>query len=39
MCKARASTCQNYIMNLGGIHNHDPDDVPEMLKTETDISC
>ena len=38
MCKARASTCQNYIMNLSGIHNHDPDDVPEMLKTETDIS-
>ena len=38
-CNARASTYQNYIMKLSGIHNHDPDDITEMLKTENDFSC
>ena len=37
-CKARASTVENYIMSLTGIHNHDPDDLPEILKTENEIS-
>ena len=38
MCKARASTCENYIMMLSGVHNHDPDEVPEILKKENEIS-
>ena len=37
MCKARASTCQNYIMHLSGVHNHEPDNV-EIVKTENDFS-
>ena len=37
-CKARASTVENYIMSLTGVHNHDPDDLPEILKTENEIS-
>ena len=37
-CKARASTYENYIMSLNGVHNHDPDDLPEILKTENEIS-
>ena len=36
-CKARASTCENYIMSLNGVHNHDPDDV-EIVKTENNFS-
>ena len=36
-CKARASTCENYIMNLSGVHNHEPDEVPETMKTENEI--
>ena len=39
MCKARASTCENYIMMLSGVHNHDPDEVPEILKKDNEISC
>ena len=38
-CKARASTRENYIMNLSGVHNHHPDGVPEMMKTENEIPC
>ena len=37
MCKARASTCENYIMMLSGIHNHDPDDV-EIVKKENKLA-
>ena len=43
-CKARATTRDNYIMNLSGLHNHEPDDVgivqtrnPEMMKTENPL--
>ena len=37
LCKARASTYENYIMNLTGIHNHDPDDLPLIMKSENEI--
>ena len=37
MCKARASTCENYIMMLSGVHNHDPDDV-EIVKKENQFA-
>ena len=37
LCKARASTYENYIMNLTGVHNHDPDDLPLIMKTENEI--
>ena len=37
MCKARASTCENYIMMLSGVHNHDPE-VPEIVKKENEFA-
>ena len=37
-CKCRASTYENYIMKLGGIHNHEanPNVVDKMLNSEID---
>ena len=35
-CKARASTYKNYIMNLGGIHNHEASMIEKMQKCEKD---
>ena len=37
-CKGRASTFGNYIMKLGGIHNHEanPNVVDKMLNSEID---
>ena len=37
LCKARASTYENYIMNLTGVHNHDPDDLPLIMKSLNEI--
>ena len=39
LCKARATTRDNFIMNFFAEHNHDPDEVPEILKKENEISC
>ena len=39
LCKARATTRDNFIMNFFADHNHDPDEVPEILKNENKISC
>ena len=37
-CKGRASTYENYIMKLGGTHNHEanPNVVDKMLNSEVD---
>ena len=37
-CKGRATTYENYIMSLGGIHNHEanPNVVNKMLNSEVD---
>ena len=39
LCKAQATTRDNFIMNFFAEHNHDPDEVPEILKKENEISC
>ena len=35
-CKGRASTYENYIMKLGGVHNHEPLNVEKMMKCDND---
>ena len=35
-CKARASTCGNYIMKLSGTHNHEPNNIDKILKSQND---
>ena len=35
-CKGRASTYENYIMKLGGIHNHEPPNIQKMMKCDND---
>ena len=33
-CKGTASTYENYIMNLGGFHNHEPPNIEKMMKCD-----